>query len=271
MVPTQSNSSQGTTGAGDPQNDFNNAVDQWNQNLFQYSQARMELEEILSKIEALVKEHKTGAAFQLIKNQVMPGVMEVQGTGQMASLSASMNISSALQEFTARIQKDMNDMAGSDPAKAQAASEDFVKQLRQLYGDVNVTPPPPYLQHIQGGLLDAITKICNVFRVNGGAPATDPNQLSPHLVLTDITQWVTYPTDPAYYFLPNGSTGQQVFQDLQSGFTRLNNTESAQSQGLQAQLQFAASQFTQFMNIAKSILEASQKQSQALVQNQKSQ
>lgn len=251
----------------DPNTNLNNFLKQWEEANQQYALDYSYLINALAQMLAEAKSGNVQEAFQQAELAVMPAAMQVQGD-TMGQLGAAMNISSALQQFTTDAENDVN--AGENMTKAQA--EQFVKLLKDLYNKINTTPPPPWLdKNTQANLLQAIRSICGNFHDANGNPITDPNKLNPNQVLIDIVNWVAHPTDPAFPGNPNyPQTGQQMLQNLQSGLTQWNNTESAQSQGLQAQEQFAANTFNQYLNTCMDIFKSTQQQNQAMIQNQKS-
>jgi len=254
-----------------PSQDLNGFIDQWNKAGEQYKADYSQLLTMIQQMLALAKKGEVGEAFQMGQMVVMPGAMQVQGDS-MAKLAASMNIASALEEFTTEAQKDMNGIAGGpknqDPTQQGDA---FVKYIKEFYNEINTLPPPPWLNADTKASLDAaISKICESVDCTG---VNDPN-FNGKYVGGMIAYWANNPntTDNQNGMSnPGGKTGQQCLQALQAGFTQWNNTESAQSQVLQSQEQFQSNIFNQYMNTCTDIFQASQKQAQMMVQNQKTQ
>lgn len=225
------------------------------------------LQNAITHMLTLAKEGKMGEAFQAAEHTVMPGAMTLQGDS-MGQLAASMNVASASQEFTTDAQNAIN--GGKKMTIAQAKA--FVKALQDMYNtikaEMNLPKKDQWMdQATAQNMLNAIDKTCSPFApIKPINPNFNPNDLDPAKVQADIIKWVTNPdVQPT-----NGKTGQQNLQDLQSGLTQWNNTESAQSQGLQAQEQFASNTYNQYMNTCVDIFQATQKQIQDMVQNQKS-
>jgi hypothetical protein len=245
----------------DPTTNLDNYIKQWNLVTQQYTNDHAALEQMLADIIKRIEHHDTQGAFQIAEMGVMPSAMQLQGD-TMGKLASSMNIGSACQEITTAAQNLMN--AGSNITPDQANK--FVQYLKDFYSRVNIdltVDANKWLdQNTKTNLLQSINQICQTFGVQ------DPSKLDGTTVKNAIIQWSTHPTDTT---LPNKNTGQQNLQNLQSGFTQWNNVESAQSQGLQAQEQFAANTFNQYMNATTNIFQSSQQQAQNMVQNQKSQ
>lgn len=250
----------------DPSKDLNGYIDQWYKAGNQYNADYGQLLAMIQQMLALAKKGEVGEAFQMGQMCVMPGAMQVQGDS-MAKLAASMNISSALEEFTTEAQKDMN--GGGSMSTQQG--DDFVKYIKEFFKEITGGITPPWLDAgTKANLIDAITKICKSLGCSG---PNDPNFTGQN-VADQISYWIKNPTlttDQNGMSNPGGKTGQQCLQDLQAGFTQWNNVESAQSQVLQSQEQFASHIFSQYMNTCTDIFQASQKQAQSMVQNQKTQ
>lgn len=254
-VDIDQNSSQAASG---PQNDLNKFIEQWWQAQHQYN---TDYASLLIELQNMVAEAKSGhieRAMQIAEMSVMPSAMTVQGS-QIGRLATGMNIGSAFQEFTTAAQNQINGGANMTPEQA----EKFVEFLQQFFKDINDgRAPHPWMSNdTRNQLNDAITKICKLFGVD------NPSELNKWTVYSDIRFWSSNPTSTN----PNGETGQQNLQDLQSGFMQWNNTESAQSQGLQAQTQFASNTFNQYLNACLDIFKAMQGQIGAMVRNQKPQ
>lgn len=250
----------------DPPSDLNGFIQGWLNAQWEYQTDHAQLVAMISQMLALAKSGKVGEAFQIAQMGVMPGAMQLQGD-QMRELAASMNIASAMQEFTTAAQNAMN--AGGKMTDPQG--DDFVKLIKEFFAEINATPPPVWLNaDTKKALNDAINKICEVFKCTG---PNDPHFIGA-TISADIRYWSNNPTSNTGadgVVNPDGKTGQQCLQDLQSGFTQWNNTEAAQSQVLQSQEQFAGNVFNQYMNTCAGIFQAEQKQSQTMVQNQRSQ
>jgi hypothetical protein len=233
----------------DPNTNLDNYIKFWEEAQKQYGIDVNSLATMIQQMLALAKQGKIDQAFQVAQMQVLPGTMQVQGDS-IGGLASSLNISSALLEFTTDAQNAIN--AGKDMTPDQAAK--FVKYLQDFFNHIN--PAPSWLTpSTQSQLNDAISKICKVFGVS------NPSQLDPAKVQKEINAWSKDPTKDG---------GQQHLQELQAGFTQWNNTEAAQSQGLQAQTQFATNTFNQYMNIVKGVLQSTQEQLSAIVRNLKS-
>lgn len=246
---------------GDPAlNNLDYYIRAWNEANELWGADHLALMNAITNMLKLAKEGKIGEAFQSAEHTVMPGAMTLQGDS-MGQLAASMNIASASQAFTTDAQNAIN--GGKSMTKAQA--EAFVKALQDMYKTIQAEMKlPANEQWMDQGtaqnMLNAIDKTCSPFGV------TNPNDLDPTKVQADIIKWIKFPGTPGN----GGPSGQQNLQNLQSGLTQWNNTESAQSQGLQAQEQFASNTYNQYMNTCVDIFQATQKQIQAMVQNQKS-
>ncbi len=246
---------------GDPLlNNLDYYIRAWNEANQQWGTDHLALMNAITNMLKLAKEGKMGEAFQAAEHTVMPGAMTLQGDS-MGQLAASMNVASASQEFTTSAQNDLN--AGTKMTTAQAAA--FVKAMQDMYNTIQDEMKLPASKQWMDSstaqnMLNAISKSCSPFGV------TNPNDLTAATVQTDITYWINNPGTP----VNGGPSGQQNLQNLQSGLTQWNNTESAQSQGLQAQEQFASNTYNQYMNTCVDIFQATQKQIQAMVQNQKS-
>lgn len=250
----------------DPSKDLNGFIDQWYKAGEQYHADYSQLLTMIQQMLALAKKGEIGEAFQMGQMVVMPGAMQVQGDS-MAKLAASMNIASALEEFTTEAQKDMN--GGGSMTNQQG--EDFVKYIKAFFKEITTGITPPWLDAgTKTQLIDAITKICTSLGFTG---PNDPTFTGKNVAAT-IKYWTENPNGTQNQngmSNPGGKTGQQCLQALQAGFTQWNNTESAQSQVLQSQEQFQSNIFNQYMNTCTDIFQASQKQAQMMVQNQKTQ
>ncbi len=250
----------------DPDSDnLEKYIAQWGDANKRFQDDLNSLTALITQMMALLKGGKVSEAFQIAEMGVMPGAMSLQGDS-MGQLAATMNVSSALQKFTTDTQNDLNQGANIDHeipkgSDHETYADQFVQFLKDLYAKVNVDNPPDWLKNIQGGLKQSIEQICQVFG------ASDPTNLYPTTVANDVKTWINNPSTVD----GNGKTGQQNIQNLQSGFTQWNNTESAQSQGLQAQEQFASNVYNQYMSSCSNIFHAVQQLSQAMVQNEKSQ
>ncbi len=240
----------------DPQKNLNNFINQWWQESKQYTADYGYLTQMLQQMMAMAKSGNIEGAFQVAQMNVMPSAMTVQGD-TIGKLAAGMNIGSAYQEFTTASQNGVT----NDPQEGNVAN--FIKFLQEFYNDINNgrTPMPWMSSATRNQLNAAIEKICKLFGVD------NPNELNPITVATDIYNWTNGPMEKT----GNGKTGQENMQDLQAGFTQWNNVESAQSQGLQAQEQFASNTFNQYLNACLDIFKSSQGQIGAMVRNQKSQ
>jgi hypothetical protein len=239
------------------QDNFTDALRQFEEAQQRMMFAQQFLSGLLAKMIELAKSGKTAQAFQMAQNQVLPSVMEVKGNG-LGGLAGSMNVTSALQKFTAEVQKEMNAIANEkDDQKRLKMATDFVNALKQYYKDIQDLKPPLMNGDTQSNLLQAFSKICNVFPTASGGHT--PDDLDPAIVSKWISYWVANPTsdtDPYNNKNPGGKTNQQLLQDLQAGITTLNNTVSAQSQGLQAKVQFETNSLSQFMGTLSAIYKA---------------
>lgn len=257
--------------AGGPDDDMNKAIDQWLAAEKQYGIDYGQLLTMIQEMLALAKSGKVGAAFQMAQNVVMPATMNLKGDS-MKELAASMNIASAMEEFTTEVQKDMNNGGTMTPAQG----DELVKMIKDFISRIDADAP--WLdKSTKAQLDDAINHICKAFGCSG---PNDPNFTGAN-VAAMISGWTQNPTGTTYQdpndknphpiVNPGGKTGQQCLQDLQSGTTQWNNTESAQSQVLQAQVQFSTNIYNQFMNTLKAMEQAAVQQGERMVQNQKAQ
>src|SRR5579863_5725712 len=220
-----------------PQDNYEKFLKEW-EKLNSYEQAmKQQMIQLLAEIEALVKTHHVSEAFQKLKNALMPQMMEING-GAMGQLAGSLNVGSAMQAFVTACQSMVNSGGKIDGAKFKQFLVTFYKDISAL--DPNAKPPL-IDQATKDGILGAIGKICQ--ELSNGSHTTDPSKLIPSEIESNIKYWTENPTK-----IYEGVTGQQHLQNLQSAFSQWDNTQAAQAQGLQAQLQFASSQFNQFMN-----------------------
>lgn len=251
---------------GDPNDDINKAIDQWIAAGKQYEVDYSQLLTMIQQMLALAKSGNVGAAFQMAQNQVMPATMNLKGDS-MKELAATMNVASAMEEFTTAAQKDMNNGATMSPEQG----DEFVKMIKDFLSKIEAIDPKLLDPSTKAQLEDAITHIITSMGFSG---PNDPH-FTGAIVANMISQWTTHPTDTSRNNgqdpNPGGKTGQQCLQDLQSGFTQWNNTESAQSQVLQAQVQFSTNIYNQFMNTLKAMEQAAVQQGERMVQNQKAQ
>jgi hypothetical protein len=252
------NLTQNTT---DPQDAYEQFIKQWEKaNAFEQAM-RQHMRDLMAELAELVKTHHVSEAFQKVKNEVMPTAMERQG-GTMGQLAGSLNVSSAMQAFTTACQNLVNSGKPGDMAKLKNLLVTFYKDISAL--DPNAKPPL-IDQSTKDGILAAIGKICKEFS-NG--TNTDPSKLDPTTMQNDITHWIDHPSDK--YPNKDGQTGQQHLQNLQSAFSQWDNTQAAQAQGLQAQLQFGSSQFNQFMNAYAGTIKDTKSEYQTIINNLKS-
>lgn len=255
-----------------PDNDLQNFIQQWEQQQAQAALDSQQLATLITQMLALAKSGKTEEAFQVAEMGVMPQAMTVQGDG-MGGLAGAMNIGSACQEFTTDAQNQVNNGTTITPAQAQQ----FITDLKQLYDAVQAEMNlPPNKQHWMDpntaqGILNSLTKISGEFEVGSNPDSLAAMPGIGFIVASDIQQWTLQPNAINSGMDGNAPaiTGQQHMQNIQAGFQQWNNTESAQSQSLTAQEQFAANTFNQYMNACKGIFQAMQQQAQNFVQNQK--
>jgi len=243
---------------------FTKAFKQWEAENAKYGADYQNLQTMITQMVALLHDKNFHAsnvqkAFQLAQMGVMPGAMELQGDS-MGQLAASMNIASALQESMTKAENNAN--YNGKITNDEAAQ--FIKGLKELYAEVSSAKGQKWMgDSTAQNILTAIKQICGEFG-NPDAPITNPNQLTVANVQGSIFHWSTHLTTDFY-----GKTGQQRLQDLQAAMTQTTNGISSQSQGLQAEEQFAANTYTQYMNVCKGIFQATQRQDQSFVQNQK--
>ncbi len=261
---------------GGPDDDLHNYIQQWIDMQNQYNSDFASLASLIQQMEALVKQGGQGTeeAFQIGQMAVMPGAMTLQGDA-MGELSTSMNIGSACEEFSTQTQNEINN--GSGITDAQAAQ--LLQYMKQLYDAVKYEMTLPKDQqwmdpNTANGILQSLTKVCSEFE-QGSNPDTiasqNPNTWSiAHVVAEDINQWVTKPQtdDGGFDGGANTITGQAHMQNIQNAMQQWNNTQSAQSQSLQAQAQFAGNTFNQYMTSCSNLFNATSKQYQTFVQNQ---
>jgi hypothetical protein len=262
-----------------PINDLNNAISQLNEANSIYNADYGMLQSMITQMIGLAKEGKVGEAFQIAEQDVMPVATQVQGDS-MGQLAASMNISSACQSFITDAQNGVNYITGNPGAAGSGgAAGYFAFCISYLYKQITNEMALPKSQQWMDpttaqNFLQTINSICGQFydptqvgKKTVNVPLT-PNTIlaNSQNVANELEYWVNNPTS-----MDNGKTGQQNLQDLQANMTQLNNTVSAQSQGLQAQEQFASNTFNQYMNSCQGVFASSQAQAQNMVQNQKSQ
>ena len=247
---------------GDPNDDMNKAIDQWLAAGQKYNLDSEQLVMMIQELEKLIKAGKTGAAFQMAQNQIMPATMNLKGD-EMKKLAATMNVASAMQEFTTEAQKDMNAGAGMTPAQG----DEFVKMIKDFISRVDGSDAID--ANTKAQLDAAINHIAQSF----GCKDVNDNNFTGDKIAQMIKHWTLEPnsTQNGEFPNPGGKTGQQCLQDLQSGFTQWNNTQSAQSQVLQAEVQFSTNTYNQFMNTLKAMEQAAVQQGERMVQNQKAQ
>ena len=253
--------------------DLANSIKQFYQEQKQSGIDSAYLEQMIQQMVALCKAGKADEAFNIAQRDVMPGAMQVQGDS-MGRLASQMNISSAYQEFATGIQNAVNSVkppinGGPNPANVPL-NVTLINNMIVVWNNVTLERNlPPGQQWMDDGtaktILDSISQICTVFGVSDPNKLVDPNGFYTNCA-DQIANWVANPTTRGF---PQSNT--QNIQDLQSGLTQLNNSVSAQSQGLQAEEQFAANTFNQYMNTCKDVFQSSQNQIQAIVQNQKTQ
>jgi len=234
---------------------------------------KQEMADLIALMMSLANSGRVDAAMQVAQHRILPGMMEQPGLDMTISADA-LNLSSDLQTIISKLQKDMNDIPNSkDP---QAAAADFIQQLKDLFKNTQTGSLDWLDKNTKAQVLEAITKICGVFPTEAGVPyvppmATNPDQLDPKIVAGRITQWVKNPSDPAY---PTGisgyppGTGSDVFRNLQAGVAESNNTVSAQSQTLNAEIQFKTQTINQLMNTYSAMIKTFVDQLRGIVQNQ---
>ncbi|MBS0605012.1 MAG: hypothetical protein JSS60_08290 [Verrucomicrobia bacterium] len=248
----------------DPQTNLQNYIDQWQQANAQYTSDYSYLIQMIQQMVALAKEGGSGVeeAYQLGEQCVMPGAMTVQGD-TMGQLAASMNVGSALQQFTTDSQNDMNAAGTMTTDQAQQ----FVKYITETYDDIQAELKLPANQQwldstTANNILQSLCKVTQEFGFN------DPDSMSenpdaPAVIQTSLNNWANNPTS-----LYGVNTGQQHMQNLQSSFTQWNNSESAQSQSLTAQEQFASNTYNQYMNSCTDVFQSTQQFVQNIVQHE---
>lgn len=247
----------------DPQTNLNNFIEQWQQANAQYATDYAYLAQMIQQMLALCKQGGNGTeeAFQIAQTAVMPGAMTVQGD-TMGQLAASMNIGSACQEFTTDSQNTANGSGNITPDQGNQ----FVKYLQQLYDDLQKELKLPKDQqwmdpNTANNIISALNKISSEFG------AATPDQLDGTTVANDMNNWINNPTQQGGV---NSMTGQQHIQNVQAGMQQWNNSESAQSQSLTAQEQFATNIYNQYMSACTNVLTSSQEQEKMIVSNMKS-
>ena len=249
----------------DPQTNLNNFIQQWQQANAQYATDYAYLAQMIQQMIALAKQGGNGVeeAFQIAQTAVMPGSMTVQGD-TMGQLAASMNLGSACQEFTTDAQNNANGAGKVTPDQG----DKFVKYIQQLYDDLQKELKLPKDQqwmdpNTANNILSALDKVSQEF----GAQTPDDPNFNGATVASLLNSWEQNPTSQSGV---NNDTGQQHIQNLQSGMQQWNNAESAQSQSLTAQEQFASNIYNQYMSACTTVLKSSQDQEQMMVSNLKS-
>lgn len=237
---------------------FNKAFQEWEAENAKYGADYSNLQKMIEKMLNEMKTGHTEQAFQMAQMDVLPGATQVQGDS-MGQLAGSMNLASALQESMTNAENQANIGKGVNINDAWK----FVTSLQHLYDEIKADLALPKDKQWMGAstaknILDAIGQICKPFG------STNPNQINGDTVQSLLKLWSENPTTKV-----GNKTGQQWIQDLQQGITQSTNGISSQSQGLQAQEQFAANTFTQYLNVCKGIFQATEKQYQSFVQNQK--
>ncbi|MBS0605008.1 MAG: hypothetical protein JSS60_08270 [Verrucomicrobia bacterium] len=261
----------------DPQTNLDNYIDQWTAANTQYNNDYAYLQQMISQMLVLCQQGGNGTqeAYQIAEMAVMPGAMTVQGD-TMGQLAASMNVGSALQQFTTDSQNDMN--AGTQMTQAQA--QQFVQYIQQVYTDVtNEMALPQNQQWLSSQTATNILQSLN--SISTGFGASNPNNLDANYVASYVNGWATNPTgtsvndpyDGGTLQNPAGAngqpdTGQQCIQNVQSAFTQWNNSLSAQSQSLTAQEQFASNTYNQYMNSCTDVFQSTQQFVQNIVQHE---
>lgn len=239
----------------DPQNNLDKYIKEWQEANAQYKQDYAMLAQMIQQMLALAKKGGQGTeeAFQLAEMGVMPSTMTVQGD-TMGQLAASLNLSSACEEFTTDSQNIANGSGEVTPEQGKA----FAKYLKELYDDLqkemNLPKNKQWIDsNTANNILEALDKISAQFG------AKNPDELNGDKVTQLLNYWYTNP-----------DKGQENIQNLQANFQSWNNSESAQSQSLTAQEQFASNTFNQYLNTCTDVFKSSQQQEQNFVQNQKS-
>ena len=149
----------------DPQVNLQHYIDQWKQANAQYNTDYAYLYTMIKQMLALAKEGGNGIeeAFQVAEMGVMPSAMQVQGD-VMGQLAGSMNIASALEQFTTDAQNEMN--KGGKITENEAAK--FVYYIQEFYLEIKHEMGLPKDKqwmdpNTAKNLMDAITKISNQF------------------------------------------------------------------------------------------------------------
>lgn len=249
-INTQTQSVPNTTDPG--QEAIDKAIQQWNDAKAQEEADRQQLLAMLKRMMDLAKSGHVDQAFAMAQQQVLPGVTQVQGDS-MGVLASSNNIASAIQSDLSAMQQDLNKCAQDGDT---AAAQDYMSRSANLKS---------ILTNAQTGWIDpsAATNLINSLQKTHDEFGSTP---SPDSIAKDMQNWYSNPTKPDP---SGGETGQQHIQNIQADETQSNNYVGAQSQTLQAELQFASNTFNQYLNINKDMLQSNQQLMQALVQNQK--
>ena len=187
----------------------------------------------------------------------MPGMTQIQGDS-MGILAASNNIASAIQSDLSAMQDDLNKCAQSGDV---AAANDYVVRTGDLMEILDSQKDLPAGQ----GWMDPSTAT-NMY--NSVKNTIDEfTSWMPADIAKEMQDWTSNPTKSD----PGGKTGQQHIQNVQTQETQSTNSVSAQSQTVQAQLQFASNTYNQYLNTDKDMLQSNQQFVATEVQNQKPQ
>lgn len=243
---------------------FNKAFEQWEAEQAKYGADFAFLQGAIAKMLEEMNTGHTAQAYEMAQNVIMPATLRLQGDS-MAQLAASMNLASALQGSLTNAENTFNTAVGKKSITT-AEAKAFIASLKHIYAEVQSALFLKIGGHAHdwlgggtaGNILSALKQICGQFGVS------NPNDLHESDVRDTTNAYLNHMTTPY-----QGQTGQQWVQNLQAGITQTTNSISSQSQGLQAQEQFAANFLTQILNTDKAIFQATQKQNQVFVQNQK--
>jgi hypothetical protein len=225
---------------------FNNAVKQWAQAGIAMEEEKAFVDSLISKLEALLKDHHAEAAWNLMLTQLLPQTQKYQDL-KLNQLAATMNIASAAQALISTAQSDAN--AGTKISTTQAAQLESI--LKFLHSKLQAGEQQGWIgKSTAENMLASITQLNDMFGKN----------ISPATIQKDIQTW-----------FKNAETGkgtEQVHQ-LQSGFSELNNTNASHSQDLQTLAQGQTNTITQILNTMASILKADLQQEGMFTRNQK--
>jgi len=248
----QANATQPSDNNNQVENNFNNAVKQWEQAGVNIELEKGWIKQIIAKLEALVKAHDIQGAWNVMLFELLPQTQKYRNL-VLSQLAATMNVSSALQAMISTVQSDTN--AGKNITVAQA------NQLKTLlifmHDQLEKGEKAGWIgANTAQNMLSSIGQIYQMFGGNFGKNGMHGLEPTNAHIQTLMIKWFS-----------EGKFDQ--VQKLQAGMTQLNNTNASHSQDLQTLAQGQTNEITQMLNTMAAILKADLQQEGSFVHNQR--